>query len=256
MSMIDKKDDEIYKNEQLDSIINSISEDIMVNNIINQINNSLKEKTFQEQVNLFDYFEERYNFLTRIYNYDDNIIKRVTTAFDSILDKIKHNLENLFKFKVKFDDGIEFSTKITLVKGLYEFFIIYIKDNSESLIFNTIDKNVESLKKICKIKNKKDLSYINLKKIINNEYTNIIFCFENIVKNIEIDCNDDVISYMSSDDPDLFCNFYINKIFFDCYCSDIIFEDNLFNIIKSKIINDYSLQLTIKNRLINKYKSI
>ena len=82
--------------------------------------------------------------------------------------------------------------------------------NTISLIYNTITKNIETLKKICKIKNKKDLSYINLKKIINNDYTPIIFCLETIIKDIDLDCNDDVIEYMILDDPDLCCNYYIN----------------------------------------------
>ena len=82
MSMIDKVDDEIYKKEQVDNVINLMSEDIMVDNIISQINNSLNEKTFKEQINLFEYFEERYNFLSYTYSYDDNIMKRVISSFD------------------------------------------------------------------------------------------------------------------------------------------------------------------------------
>jgi hypothetical protein len=60
---------------------------------------------------------------------------------------------------------------------------------------------------------------------------------------------------MVLDDPELESNFYTNKIFFDNYCCDIIFQDNLYNVFRDKVLNDYSILLKVKNRLIEKYNT-
>lgn len=251
---IEKKDDEIYKRDELNQMINSISEDIILDNIISQINTHLDDNTIENKVSLFGYFEDRYDYLYNLYKDDTTILSRIYFEFDKVLNAIMDSLQKLMKFKITFDPGIDFNIKILLVKSLYEFFIIYFKDGLESLLFNAINKNINTLKKICKIKNKKDLAYLEIKKVINNDYTEVVYNINNIINDMTIDCNDDAIDYMTLDDPETVYNYYTHEIFFENYFSDIIFEDNLYDIIKDKIINDYALQLKVKQRLIEKYK--
>ena len=253
---IDEKEDTEVNQLDREELLNMLSDDIVLDNILTQISN-IDSKIIDNVkcIDLFSYFKDMYNFIIFKYTNNNDIITNATEVMKNIIEEIINAIEKKFHFKIVFnDESIQFNDKISYVQNIYEFFILNINDSINSLCYNYIINNIESIKKICKIKNKKDLSYINIKKIIDNDYTNLIYLTSEIINNIEIIDNADTINYMIKYDEGLEYNYFIKKFFNESYFCEVTFNENLCETLSKIIRQTNNVSLVVQNDLINKYK--
>lgn len=253
MSMIEDRNDTSLTDYDKNEILNKLSDDIILDNLLKQIA-SVKENLNINNTDLFEYFINRYRFIMTKYEDNEEIISSAREIMNEILDSIVNAIGETFKFKINFNDSLLIDDKIQNVEALYNFFVISIKDGLKSLGIHYIKTNLTSLKKTLKVRNKKDLSYINIKKLIDNENTPVIFYVPEIIHNMPELSNELIIELMISEEPDLFYNYVINQILAKELEGDVSFEDDFFENIKDLLNNAYSIQMEIQSRLIEYLK--
>lgn len=242
-------------NYQEEEILNMLSDDIILDNILNQIKNSTKkENILDTKSNLLEYFQNRYSFIMKKYAENEDVISKTNDIINDVLDEILNAINETFKFKITLSESLLIKDKFEFIESLYEFFILNLKDSLISLGYEYIIDNLKSLRSSLKIRNKKDLSYINIKKLIDNENTAVVFQTESILSNLgELD-NETIIEMMTEYDPELVYNYNVRRLFLDNFCCDVCFDDEFFNHIKLLLNNAYVIQIEIQKKLIEKLK--
>ena len=260
MHLLDYEQEKDFYEEESDAIIMQISEDIVLDNMIEQIRESNNLSKYDlEKSSFFEYFEKRFNFIIDRYEESTDIVRKCKAAYDEILNQILSSIDEVYNISIEFNEIILIEKKAEYTKALYYFFVINQKENIENLLVNIIQKNSEDLIKLTsEFMNKeieKSLSYVNLKKIIDNKYTPLIFFINEIINNIEVKYNEDVLEMMIGSDEDELTNFYIDRLLIEQSVADINFEKNLMEILLPNIVeNNKNLRRAVQNKLITMYK--
>jgi len=242
-------------NYQEEEILNMLSDDIILDNILGQIKNSVKNgNVYDTKTNLLEYFQNRYDFIMKKYAENEDVISKTNDIIETVLDSILTTINKIFKFNIVLSEGLLIKDKFEFVESLYEFFVLNFKEALISLGYEYIMDNVKSLRTSLKVKNKKDLSYINIRKLIDNENTAVVFYTESIISNLgEID-NDTIIEMMTEYDPELVCNYNVRRLFLDGFCCDVSYEDDFYSNIKELLKSNFVIQIAIQKKLIEKLK--
>ena len=252
-----REDREYGREEQFQQIIDFISEDIILDNIQSQIDNMLDPESVKTRSynSLFTYIEDRMKFMVNSYPEPDKV-SEIWKLFSEVLDKISKPIEDQLEIEIEYSDVIQSSRKVDYVKSLYSFFVIDMSSHLEDLVYNYIIKEKDSLKtKYDSLINKddrKNLSYVHLKNIIDNDYTPMIFSVDDIVKGMEIEFNEDIIDYMINLDPTEFVNYNMDCIFIDNEFVDVNFNKNLMEKFRPLLISNHVLIRNVKNKLITR----
>lgn len=249
--------DENLVNIDKDEILNRLSDDIILDNVLTQIS-GIKSKIISNNNpnNYFDYFMERYKFILNKYSTNQEIIDSAKDIMKDISTQIINKLSESFDFNIKFVDSLSIEDYIFYIKCIYEFFVIRLYENIISFNTNYIINNTKSLLGICKVSNKKDLSYISIKKVIDNKYTPIIMFTHKILVNIDSIDNETTIELIVSDDENLESNYYVNKMFVEGEHCDITFNTPLFQFIKDINIESEVTINKVQKNLIEYYLNI
>ncbi|QXN67899.1 hypothetical protein FPHOBKDP_00145 [Listeria phage LPJP1] len=257
MVMLNATVNEEYKRENVNEIITNISEDIMIDNILSQINDTDIQDLSEVRKSFFEYFEERYNFVKKNYNDDDEAMQNCREVFDDILNQIIKAISEKYSFDLFFSDILLFDTKVEITKSLYYFFVINIRENIENMIYYFIMKNRKTLVKMFNTISKeerKNLSYINLSSAINNDYTTMIYHLSMIIDNIEIPTNEDIIELMVEDNSyELYNYVTVNTLVLTNFC-EVNYNENFYSIFLDIIKNSPIIVRNVRNSLIDSLK--
>jgi hypothetical protein len=251
--LIEDKDDNTLSNYDERDILSNFSSEIALDTINQQIEKIKEKDDVKNSSDLFDIFIQKYNFLKTKYSDKDELLSQLEDIMNETSLDILKQIQELYHFNISFSESLSFDDKIHYIHMIYNFFINYIENGIESLLFNYFIKNIKEFPD--KEVNKKDQSWLNLKSIIQPECLNQIYYFmENIESMQEYKfLAEDVIELMVEDDPMVEYNYWITSIFIDNLFVDINYEKDF-----TKKIVELAFQsnkiFKVQNRLIKKYK--
>lgn len=258
--LIDDKDDLEMVKEEYDEVIMNISEDIMIDNIKEQIEDSNSRQFYINQYHkdFFEYFEIRFKFILERYKEDNDILIKTKQVYHDILNEIQESIEKTYQFSLEFPDTILVEDKAQYIKALYNFFVLNKKENMNNLFINYIEKNIKQLAKTYKDSIDGDavnsLSYSNLKKTINNDYTPLVYSIPDIIENIHINDNEDVIDTIIYDEESELNNHLIDKMLVEQSVTDVRFDNHLINVFRDSFIDNNVLYREVQYYFIDTYK--
>ena len=253
--VLEKNDNlEYAREEEYKEVMAVVSEDIVLSNIIDQIKDLKNLDTIYNRTSLFDFFEERLNFLYSKYSDDSIKMNEVTLLANSISDSIIYEIGKTIgiDFEIS-EDAILTETKLQYAKSLYNFFVVDIAEKLEVMTFNYIIKYKDTFRDLFSTLNKddkKNFSYTYLKNSIDNEYTPMIFHMNDILDTIEIPHNEEFIEMIVKDDPEI-DNYFIQKIIIDNQFVEINHKCNFVDTFKQLITTNNNLIRNVKNKLVN-----
>lgn len=253
--LLKANEDTDLKEYEKDEILNMISDDIMIENLVEQIRkiklNIITDNPISDKL---QYFIDKYNFIVTKYFDKQDMIKECNDIMDTILNKILDTINEVMNIKIEIMESVLFKDKIDYVHYLYNFLVVNLSNNIINFSYNYIIDNSESLKKSFKIKNKKSLSYMTIKKLIDNEYTPIILYTETILKSVRDITDEDVINLLIKNDEDEINNYYSRKILVDNYFSSVSFNEPFIDFIRGIIKETDKIYLKVQFKLINNFK--
>lgn len=257
--LLDIDEERDFVKEEADVIVMQISEDIILDNILEQISNSLDYKFYdRNKQSFFEYFEKRFEFVIKRYDDDTDVVHRCKMAYNDVLNQIMEKIEEMFEFNIEFEENILIEKKAEYIKSLYYFFVINQKENIENLLINIIHKNIDFLKNNFKDNISKDveksLSYNNLRKSIDNDYTPLIYYTNEVLDNIEVEFNEEILELMIKGEEDELNNFYVDRLLIEQSIGSVVFENNLLDTLSPLIEENKILKRSIQSRLIRIYR--
>jgi hypothetical protein len=236
--------------KDIEQIINSLSDDIIFDSLVEQIENVFNS-TDSSPVFYLTYFTGKYNFLMNKYAEYEDLCNKIKEIREEFFFKLKGLIETKFDFVVEFDSALGKEEQFLNISHMYNFFIIRFKDNSANLVNKYIDREMKDLIKYYKpLIDKKDLTYANMKKTINKDATVVICKLPEIIQNMTVDSPKDVVGLLIDDEYEI-SNMMIKDIF---VASEWISYGETFidNIMKSIKQNEVYYLLT-RTSLVNKY---
>lgn len=258
--LIDDNDDLDLVKQEFDEVIMNISEDIMIDNIKEQIEDSNNKKFYTDQYHkdFFNYFEIRFNFILERYKEDNDILNRTKDVYNDILNQIQESIQNTYELDIEFEGDILIEEKSAYIKALYYFFVLNKKELLNNLFINYIENNISYLSKTYQ-NNLEDevnssLSYSNLKKTIDNEYTAMIYSIPEIIESVYISDNESIIETIIYDEESELYNYQIYKLLVDQAITSVRFDNNLIDVLRPSFQENNILFREVQYYFINKYK--
>lgn len=246
------KDNTLSNYDERD-ILSDFSSDIAIDTIMEQIDKLFDETdTPKNSSDSFEIIYLKYLFLKTKYFDKDEFLSKLQDILDEIMSNILDKLQEKLHFTITFSDSLTFDNKIHYIHMIYSFFINYIENGIESLLFNYFINHIKEFPK--KDVNKKDQTYINFKNIIQPEYLNQIYHFiENMdtIKEYNF-VAEDIIDLMIEDDEMMECNYWISQIFIENTLCDVSFEKE-FNTSILKLAERSNKIFKVQNKIIKKY---
>lgn len=250
--MITDSDDILFDGEDRNEVLNSLSDEILIDNLVNQIN----KLDIRDYVNedYLDVFNIRFNYLFNKYQNEENFITELRKIKNEIYFKVITEICNKFKINfIKTQDELIDEDYFSIMY-IYRFFVLYSYENIINFFINYIHYNKEDLiKQNSSNNNTKDLSYINIKKVYKNiGNTTIIYNFEDIINTIASTIEDDefVLETIISEDIDNFLYIKIKNLFLegnDTFSLQPEYSDEFFK----PITDNYEMITEIKFKYLN-----
>src|SRR5699024_10632997 len=236
------------------------SEDIVIDNILDQIENSLNIDTIDSKQYLFNYFDNRINELLETYTDEKDEYPEVLEKIDNILNTISKRIEEVFGFDIEYSEVIDIEKKLDYVRSMYEFFTIKTYENvlnlTKSFIVSNIESYIKELENVDK-SIKKNLSYVHLSKSIDNRYTSVIYHLSDIINTMEFSSDmyaEDVFEIMVCRDMGEEVNSNISSMFIDNEWVEINYEQPITSRLIKAIHGNSKLIKDLKIKLLDKYR--
>lgn len=217
----------LHDDETINEFLMSMSDDVLMINIEEQIKDSNNSDE-----NYFEVITDKIESILAILPEEDyELIDRIKDFQDKILDKVQRLLQDRFAFICDFKS---FSNRCFCLKELYRFFVIRKKSLLQNLVLNYIKKEFDSLiisygqTKI----NKKDISFINAgTSNIEKEKLALLLNIQNIIDGIQIPDVDECLELLIDDKEEFTNNLIISMK--DTF--EIEFKPEFINIILKEI---------------------
>ena len=149
INLVDETEDyDFLKKEKCDEIISELSEDLMIDNIEDQINNINKEDNSFRNSSLFQYIKERVEY---IWSMEKEINGEYYKVIDNVLNRVSKSIEDKFGFSIEYSDTIPKEIKLAYIESMYNVLILKISNTTSELLSNYIMKNRDILQKYLKI---------------------------------------------------------------------------------------------------------
>lgn len=255
MTFIDVKDDIQMEHEEFSDVITRVSEDIIIDNIISQIEKFKEPEFLGNRKSLFGYIEDRFTYLVNKYGTEVDKVDSIKIVFDKILDDISDAIEKEISTDIEYSQVLSLNDKFDYVKSLYEFFIINIEDELVDLVVNYTVKNKKSLSELFNSNlhtdERKNLSYNYLRNSIDNEYTTMIYHIDTVIETMDIQFNEEIIELMTLNDEEEFTNFTVNRILVDNVLVDCDYKDILLDVFKPLLVDNKTIERKASLRLID-----
>lgn len=236
-------------------VTESISDDILQDNIVEQIRN-LNKNIEKTNNNFIESFQMRLNSINELYHDDEKLQRMINAIEHNFYNAILEELQLKYKFEIDFRDNLMSDEQHRVVTELYNFFVVDLYDNIANFTVNTILGSVDNiLKEYADKVNIKNNIY---KSILNkyNENTAIILYFiSDIINKIDIDNLYDFVKTSTMRDTEEYTNMMVLNIFdeLDTYV-DLGITPGEPKFLKEILDNNYALRQDVTNKLISLYK--
>jgi hypothetical protein len=248
---LEEKEATFLTEKEIEQVINSLSDDIIFDSVKEQIQNVFTSidttPTFY-----ISYFTTKYDFIMNKYSEYEEVVEKVKEIREELFMKIKGLLEQRFDFTLEFPDSVSLADRFNIITHLYGFLVIRNKDNSTRIIIKYIEREMKNLIKHYKpLIDKKDLTYVNMKKHINKDITTIICKLPEIISHIEVDSGIDLIELSIDDEWEL-----TNLVVRDVLSEEkgmIAFGDTFVQNFLRPIKENETYYLLTRTHFINKY---
>lgn len=251
--LYEANEDTTLSNYDERDILSDFSSDIAIDSILMQIDKIFNENDVpKNSSDLFNIIIQKYIFLKTKYANKSELLSSLQDILEEILDNILNKLQEKLHFTITFNESLSFDDKLHYIHMIYSFFINYIENGIESLLYNYFINHIKEFPK--KDVNKKDQSYINFKNFIQSDYLNQIYHYNDNIESIQ-EYNfvaEDIIDLMIEDDDMMECNYWISQIFIDNVLCDISFEKEFNSTIINLALNS-NIKYKVQNRIIKKY---
>lgn len=224
----------IFERENI-VMLDSLADDLMVENIKEQINQPIVLSI--NPVNYLDKFDSRYNFLINKYKDNPELVRNLNDVKEKFYFQVNNEIGNKLDIRINTDSGID----SMLIKCLYEFFILNMRENLITFLFNLITKNKKSL--ITEYEdNRKSIEYVALKKVLKNKTDIVILSniYDIVTHLVEPEYDyKDILSVIVDEDPNEKNNYMI---------SQLLIKEEMINAIE--VGNEFSIRLlyTLKKK--------
>ena len=247
-------------------VITEINSDIIRENILSQIKNSLNHQAdYPNRDSYFSYFEQKYELLTQQFNKQqltkeeyDGYLMDLNKDLNSVVRAIAEVYHLNITLGVLNDDNVE--KKLEIIEALYNFFVISKDKLFSDFLYEYIIKNTESLLKNYQISKsvEENLSYKFIQTVIDNQYTCLIFNINKIINNIDV-TGYNLISMIVEHDPEEHNNYIVGDLFkikdvaVDNFAT---FKDDNISYILDYIKSSTSIINRAKGKLVKYYNGI
>jgi len=246
---MDEKEVTFLTEKEIDEIIASISDEIILDCIKEQIKMTYTGSTKINEIDYIDLFETRYKFIKQKFSEYPDVIARIDEIRSNMYNSILIDLQKKFKFSI---DGESFTSKEWLydfISKSYTFFVAKNTPNMINFVVRYIDKEREAILDYYKnIFDKEDLTYNNIKDNFSNEDAIIITKLPEIIAEINVDSPTYLLELIVNDDIHEVYNSFINEYFIE---SDIVeFEVGFVSDFLHEVKNNEMLFLLVRKELI------
>jgi hypothetical protein len=251
MENLEEKEATFLTEKEIEQVINSLSDDIIFDSVKEQIQNVFTSID-STPTYYITYFTTKYDFIMNKYSEYEEVVAKVKEIREELFMKIKGLLEERFDFTIDFPESLGMQERFNVISHLYGFLVIRNKDNSSRIIINYVEREMKNLIKYYKpLIDKKDLTYVNMKKFINKDITTIICKLPEIISHIEVASGTDLINLSIDDEWEL-----TNWVVRDLFSNDkgmIAFGDNFVQNFLKPIKENETYYLLTRTHFINKY---
>lgn len=251
-----------FRRDDYKDVISQISEDILLDNILDQINDSLNAEEIDNRYSLFNYFKDRIGKLLKEYTVGDEEYPEVVHSINNVLTIISDKIEEVYSLNIEYGDMIDIETKLEYVEALYTFLTIdiykHVFNFTDKFIKDNIENYIIEIGKVDKV-DRENLSYKFIQNDIDNKYTPVVYRTKEIINTLSFPSDmyaEDVFEKMIEDDQGEVINNTIARIFIDNDWVDVIYEESLLDILLELIHGNENLIKDIKISLIEEYKEV
>lgn len=258
--MLDKEDENEFVKEEAEVTIMQVSEDIVLDNMLQQIEDSVKLSEYAKyRQSFFPYFEKRYRFMMNRYEEGSEARLICSESYDGILNKILDKIVETHGISVSFPSITLIERKEEYVKNLYTFLVCRTKENLTNMLYYSIMDNKEILAQEANSNDDykfdlKSLSYQNIRRMIDNRYTPMVFFIRDTIESIKSETNEEFLEFCIRDEEEELVNYTIERLLIEQSVADISYEDSFDNVYKDIIRGSSELHRDVKIRLIEKLK--
>jgi ribosomal protein S15P/S13E len=250
MMNLEEQETTFLTEKDIEQILNSLSDDLIFDSLKEQIENTFNSVD-SSPVFYLTYFTSKYDFLINKYSEYEELCDKIKEIRESFFNRLKELLETKFDFTVEFPMTMSLDEQFQNLSHLYNFFVIRNKDNITRLIIQYIEKEMKNLIKYYKpLVDKKDLSYMNMKKSINKDIATIICKLPEIIDNINISNPSDIIELFIDDEYEI-TSIIIRDLFLERKL--VSYGDEFINNFLKHIKENEIYYLLVRTYFMNKY---
>ena len=125
-----------------EDLLASISEDTMIDNILDQIEFLGTDENTYRNSSLFQYFRDRIDYIRTKYPDDLDAIQQT----NEVLDRIFSAIQKKYALDVKLTESLDFDKKLDYVEATYNFFVLNVFERTSNFFKTYILDNLEALR--------------------------------------------------------------------------------------------------------------
>jgi hypothetical protein len=250
MENLEEKEATFLTEKDIDQIVSSLSDDIIFDSLTEQVR-KVFDTVDSSPVFYLTYFTSKYDFLINKYSEYNELCDKIKDVRQSFFFKLKELIEEKFDFTVDFGDSLTEEEQFLYISHIYNFFVIRNRENCVNIINNYIERESKELIRQYKtLIDKKDLTYMNMKKSINKDVAVIICKLPDIIQAINVENAKDIIELAMEDKHEL-TNLMIQDVLLnDAYTT---YGENFINNVLNHLKNNEIYYLLTRTDLVNKY---
>lgn len=236
-------------------VTESISDDILQDNIVEQIRN-LNKNIEKNNNNFVESFQLRLNSINELYHDDEKLQRMIHSIKNNFYSTILEELQLKYQFTLDFRDNLLSNEQHSVVAELYNFLVADLYDNIVNYAVNKILGSIDNIlyEYSDKVTTKNNIFKSLLAKYSENTAI-ILYHISDIINKIDIDNMYDFVKISTMRDTDEYTNMMVLNIFdeLDTYV-DLGITPGEPKFLKEILDNNYALRQDISNKLINLYK--
>lgn len=232
-------------------ITEKISDDILLDNIIEQIN-KLDGDIEKIKIDFLEDFETRVSSIQELYSYDEKLMITVKNIQSKVYSRILAEICEKYAIEINFRDNLLVQEQYELVGSLYRFFVVNLFDNLTQygldVCLNSIDNILELNKENIDVK---DPIYTAYKNKFNERVAGAVIFMSHILDCINITNLYEFVNTIVKQDPDEYDNMLVSDTFNeeDTYV-DLGITVGEPSFLQTNIEDNYRLRQEIENAVV------
>ena len=195
-----------------EDLLASISEDTMIDNILDQIEFLGTDENTYRNSSLFQYFRDRIDYIRTKYPDDVDAIQQT----NEVLDRIFSAIQKKYALDVKLTESLDFAKKLDYVEATYNFFVLNIFERTSNFFKTYILDNLEALRAegLARLTpaDQKNLTYRSISDSAPAENIPVIYFLQDFLNGIDLTDSIQVLEYMMKGDEEEINNHLVSSL--------------------------------------------